>query len=162
MSTCTIREVNETDIPMVLSLIKELAVYEKMEDQVIADEDALRQHLFEKQSCYCVLAFEENQAVGFALYFFNYSTFVGKRGLYLEDLYVKPDYRGKGYGKQLLMHLVKVAQQQNCGRMEWSVLNWNKPAIDFYENLGALPMNEWTVYRLRQEQFATLLADKKA
>jgi GNAT superfamily N-acetyltransferase len=82
--------------------------------------------------------------------------------LYLEDLYVQPDYRGKGYGKQLLMHLVKVAQQQNCGRMEWSVLNWNKPAIDFYENLGALPMNEWTVYRLRQEQFATLLADKKA
>ncbi len=141
---------------LILDFIKQLAVYEKMENEVVADEESIAFHLFEKQSANCVLAYEDEVAVGFALYFFNYSTFLGKQGLYLEDLFVKPDYRGKGYGKKLLLYMTQTALANHCGRMEWSVLNWNKPAIDFYENLGALPMQEWTVYRLTEEKLKLL------
>lgn len=142
--------------PLVVAFIKELAVYEKLENDVVVTEEDIAFHLFEKKSAHCMLAFENDMAVGFALYFYNYSTFLGKRGLYLEDLFVLPGSRGKGYGKMLLLHLVKIAADENCGRMEWSVLNWNQPAIDFYESLGAVPMNEWTVYRLTEDKIKAL------
>jgi GNAT superfamily N-acetyltransferase len=133
---------------LVLSFIKELAVYEKMIDEVVVTEDLLYDQLLVKKLSACVLAFEDNVPVGFALYFFNFSTFLGKNGLYLEDLFVRPAFRGKGYGKKLLFHLADIAKQRNCGRMEWSVLNWNTPAIDFYKSLGAKAMDGWTVFRL--------------
>jgi GNAT superfamily N-acetyltransferase len=133
---------------LVLSFIRELAVYEKMIDQVVVTEDLLYDQLLVKKLSACVLAFEDNVPVGFALYFFNFSTFLGKNGLYLEDLFVRPAFRGKGYGKKLLFHLADIAKQRNCGRMEWSVLNWNTPAIDFYKSIGAKAMDGWTVFRL--------------
>jgi GNAT superfamily N-acetyltransferase len=133
---------------LVLSFIRELAVYEKMIDEVVVTEDLLYDQLLVKKLSACVLAFEDNVPVGFALYFFNFSTFLGKNGLYLEDLFVRPAFRGKGYGKKLLFHLADIAKQRNCGRMEWSVLNWNTPAIDFYKSIGAKPMDGWTVFRL--------------
>lgn len=142
---------------IILSLIKELAVFEKLENDVVATEESLRYHLFEKKSAHCVIAFKENEVVGFALYFYNFSTFLSKQGLYLEDLFVKVAYRGKGYGKQLLLHLVETALKNNCGRMEWSVLNWNKEAICFYEQLGAKPMKEWTVYMLDEKDMKNLV-----
>ncbi|MGI9190608.1 MAG: GNAT family N-acetyltransferase [Chitinophagaceae bacterium] len=144
----SIKNVTPADVPLLLTFIRHLAVYEKMENEVVATEAQLHTELFERASAHAVLAYENEIPVGFALYFFNFSTFLSKRGLYLEDLFVLPEYRGRGYGKALLMHLKHIAQQEQCGRMEWSVLNWNQPAIDFYESLGAKPMNEWTVYRL--------------
>ena len=152
----TIVPATEKHTTLILDFIKQLAVYEKMESDVVATEASVRFHLFEKKSAHCVLAYEEDVAVGFALYFFNYSTFLGKQGLYLEDLFVVPVHRGKGYGKKLLLYLAQTALESQCGRMEWSVLNWNKPAIDFYESLGAVPMNEWTVYRLSEEKLKSL------
>ena len=148
MSDFIIRECTHEDMGLVLSFIKELAVYEKMIDQVVVTEDLLYDQLLVKKLSACVLAFEDNVPVGFALYFFNFSTFLGKNGLYLEDLFVRPAFRGKGYGKKLLFHLADIAKQRNCGRMEWSVLNWNTPAIDFYKSIGAKPMDGWTVFRL--------------
>jgi GNAT superfamily N-acetyltransferase len=143
-----IRNVTLHDVPIVHSLIIELAIYEKMEQEVIATPEQLAFALFEEKSAYCVIGYEDEVAIGFALYFFNYSTFVGRKGLYLEDLYVQEKHRGKGYGKALFVHLKEEAKKQNCGRMEWSVLDWNKPAIDFYKNQGAKAMDEWTVYRM--------------
>jgi len=148
MSDFIIRECTHEDMGLVLSFIKELAVYEKMIDEVVVTEDLLYDQLLVKKLSACVLAFENNVPVGFALYFFNFSTFLGKNGLYLEDLFVRPAFRGKGYGKKLLFHLADIAKQRNCGRMEWSVLNWNTPAIDFYKSLGAKAMDGWTVFRL--------------
>ena len=148
MSDFIIRECTHEDMGLVLSFIKELAVYEKMIDEVVVTEDLLYDQLLVKKLSACVLAFEDNVPVGFALYFFNFSTFLGKNGLYLEDLFVRPAFRGKGYGKKLLFHLADIAKQRNCGRMEWSVLNWNTPAIDFYKSIGAKPMDGWTVFRL--------------
>ena len=148
MSDFIIRECTHEDMGLVLSFIKELAVYEKMIDEVVVTEDLLYDQLLVKKLSACVLAFEDNVPVGFALYFFNFSTFLGKNGLYLEDLFVRPAFRGKGYGKKLLFHLADNAKQRNCGRMEWSVLNWNTPAIDFYKSIGAKAMDGWTVFRL--------------
>ena len=148
MSDFIIRECTREDMGLVLSFIRELAVYEKMIDEVVVKEDLLYDQLLVKKLSACVLAFEDNVPVGFALYFFNFSTFLGKNGLYLEDLFVRPAFRGKGYGKKLLFHLADIAKQRNCGRMEWSVLNWNTPAIDFYKSIGAKPMDGWTVFRL--------------
>jgi GNAT superfamily N-acetyltransferase len=148
MSDFIIRECTREDMGLVLSFIRELAVYEKMIDEVVVTEDLLYDQLLVKKLSACVLAFEDNVPVGFALYFFNFSTFLGKNGLYLEDLFVRPAFRGKGYGKKLLFHLADIAKQRNCGRMEWSVLNWNTPAIDFYKSIGAKPMDGWTVFRL--------------
>jgi GNAT superfamily N-acetyltransferase len=148
MSDFIIRECTREDMGLVLSFIRELAVYEKMIDEVVVTEDLLYDQLLVKKLSACVLAFEDNVPVGFALYFFNFSTFLGKNGLYLEDLFVRPAFRGKGYGKKLLFHLADIAKQRNCGRMEWSVLNWNAPAIDFYKSIGAKPMDGWTVFRL--------------
>ena len=148
MSDFIIRECTHEDMGLVLSFIKELAVYEKMIDEVVVTEDLLYDQLLVKKLSACVLAFEDNVPVGFALYFFNFSTFLGKNGLYLEDLFVRPAFRGKGYGKKLLFHLADIAKQRNCGRMEWSVLNWNTPAIDFYKSIAAKAMDGWTVFRL--------------
>ena len=148
MSDFIIRECTHEDMGLVLSFIKELAVYEKMIDEVVVTEDLLYDQLLVKKLSACVLAIEDNVPVGFALYFFNFSNFLGKNGLYLEDLFVRPAFRGKGYGKKLLFHLADIAKQRNCGRMEWSVLNWNTPAIDFYKSIGAKAMDGWTVFRL--------------
>ncbi len=143
-----IREARREDCELLIELIRELAVYEKLLHAMQASPADLERSLFDEKSAHSVLAYEGDTVVGFALYFFNYSTFVGRKGLYLEDLFIRPVFRGKGYGKKLLLYLAKLAHEQGCGRMEWSVLNWNTPAIQFYESLGAKPMDEWTVYRL--------------
>ncbi len=153
-SQITIRETTVDDIPVILSLIRELAEYEKLSHEVKADEAQLKKTLFgDHKVAYCYLAEIDNQAVGFMLYFFNYSTFLAKPGIYLEDLYVKPEFRSHGIGKILLDKLKEIARENDCGRIEWWVLDWNKPAIDFYERIGAEAMLDWTVYRLKEEQF---------
>lgn len=143
-----IRKATEDDAGLILNLIRQLAVYEKMEDEVVTNSEELKENLFKNKFAEVVIGEENGKPVGFALYFFNFSTFLGKPGLYLEDLYVDEICRGKGYGKKLLFHLAAIAKEKNCGRMEWSVLNWNEPAISFYKSLGAKPMEEWSVYRL--------------
>ncbi len=153
----TIRQAKEADTELIFSLIRKLAVYEKMEDAVITSAEELREQLFVKENAQVLIAEEAGTAIGFALYFFNFSTFVGRAGLYLEDLYIEPEYRGKGYGKQLFVQLATLAKEKNSGRMEWSVLNWNTPAISFYKSLGAVPMDEWTVYRLDEEALQKLV-----
>ena len=137
------------DVPVILQLIRDLATYERAPDEVSATEEQLVEVLFgEKPAAEVLLAFEKESPVGFAVYFFNFSTWLGRAGLYLEDLFVKPEKRGKGYGRALLIELAKIARDRGCGRMEWAVLDWNEPAIKFYRALGAKPMNEWTVFRL--------------
>ena len=152
----TIRKATPEDTPIIFDLIKKLAVYEKMEDEVVTSVEELQENIFVKKFAHVIIGEENGIPAGFALYFYNFSTFVGKPGLYLEDLYVEPEHRGKGYGKTLLIELTKIAKAENCGRMEWSVLNWNQPAIDFYESLQAKPMNGWTVYRLDGKGIADL------
>ena len=138
------------DVPLVLALVQELAEYEKCPDQVVATLDSLRDSLFgAKPECECVIGSIDGTPLGFALFFHNFSTWVGRKGLYLEDLFVRPAARGKGLGKALFDHVEALALARGCTRMEWSVLDWNKPAIDFYLTLGAKPMTGWTVYRLR-------------
>ncbi|MBR5472277.1 MAG: GNAT family N-acetyltransferase [Oscillibacter sp.] len=144
----TFRFATEADTPLILQFIRDLAAYEKMLDQVVADEVLLRQQLFERQQAEVIFALGEEEEVGFALFFHNFSTFLGRSGLYLEDLFVLPEHRGKGYGKALLAKLASIAVERGYGRMEWSCLDWNRPSIDFYKSLGAVPMDEWTVYRL--------------
>ena len=144
----TFRFATAADTPLILQFIRDLAAYEKMLDQVVADEALLRQQLFERQQAEVIFALEEEEEVGFALFFHNFSTFLGRSGLYLEDLFVLPEHRGKGYGKALLAKLASIAVERGYGRMEWSCLDWNRPSIDFYKSLGAVPMDEWTVYRL--------------
>ena len=143
-----IRKAERQDVPLLLEFIKGIARYEKMENEVIASADVLEREMFDEHRAEAVFAVVDGREVGFALYFYNFSTFVGHSGLYLEDLFVWPEDRGKGYGKALLLHLVKIARERYCGRMEWSCLNWNQPSIDFYLSLGAMPMKDWTVYRL--------------
>lgn len=144
-----IRSATIDDLPVICRLIRGLAEYERLLDQVRFDESAVREHLFGARPYAEVLLAEEGDAVvGFALFFHNYSTFVGKPGIYLEDLFVEPEHRGKGHGKALLTALAKLAVERNCGRLEWAVLDWNEPSIAFYRSLGAVPMDEWTVYRL--------------
>lgn len=152
-----IRPATPADVPAVARLIRDLAEYERLSDAVVFDEGQLREHLFGPRPYAEVLLAEDAGAVvGFALFFHNYSTFVGKPGVYLEDLFVKPEARGKGYGKALLLALARLAVERGCGRVEWSVLNWNEPSIRFYQSLGARPMDEWTVYRLDGEALARL------
>lgn len=143
-----IRFADESDVSLILKFIKDLAEYEKMSDQVLANEEMLRQVLFEENGAEVIIGEYEGQPVAFSLFFHNFSTFVGRRGLYLEDVYVNPNVRGKGIGKILLSFLAKLAKERNCGRFEWCCLNWNQPSIDFYESLGAKPMDEWTTFRL--------------
>lgn len=142
------RNATENDCALILEFIKGLAEYEKMSDDVVATEDLLREWIFEKQKAEVIFALENGHEVGFALFFHNFSTFVGRAGIYLEDLFVKPEYRKRGHGKALILELARIANERGCGRMEWSCLDWNQPSIDFYLSLGATPMNEWTTYRL--------------
>ncbi len=143
------------DVPAILGLITALADYERLAHEVVADEAAIHRSLFgDRPVAEAVIAREGAATVGFALFFHNYSTFLGRPGIYLEDLFVLPEYRGRGYGRALLSHLARIAVERQCGRMEWSVLKWNTPAIGFYESLGAKPMDEWTVYRLTGDALA--------
>ena len=152
-----IRRARVEDVPVILQLIRDLATYERAPDEVSATEEQLIEVLFgEKPAAEVLLAFEAKSPVGFAVYFYNFSTWLGRPGLYLEDLFVKPEKRGKGYGRALLVELAKVARDRGCGRMEWAVLDWNEPAIKFYRALGAKPMDEWTVFRLTREEIARL------
>ena len=152
MSTCTIRPAAPGDEELILSFIRALADYERMSDQVVATPALLREWIFEKKKAEVVFAEAEGRAVGFALFFHNFSTFLGRAGLYLEDLFVLPEERGKGYGEALLRHLARTALDRGCGRLEWACLDWNRPSIDFYtKKMRALPMEEWTVYRLTGE-----------
>ena len=148
MNHLTIRYAQESDIPKILYFIKELAIYEDMLDDVVATEGLLREWIFEKQKAEVLLAEEDGIPVGFALFFHNFSTFLGRAGIYLEDLFVMPEHRGKGYGKALLCRLAQITMERGCGRLEWACLDWNKPSIDFYLSLDATPMDQWTVYRL--------------
>ena len=156
MNHCTFRAAVPGDEALILDFIRQLAVYERMEDQVVATPELLTEWIFEKQKAEVVFAEVEGQPVGFTLFFHNFSTFLGRAGIYLEDLFVLPEHRGKGYGKALLCNLARIAVERGCGRLEWSCLDWNKPSIDFYtKRMQAVPMDEWTVYRLTGE---TLLA----
>ena len=148
-SSFEIRTANLADVPTILQLIRDLATYERAPNEVTATEEQLRDVLFgKKPAAEVLLALAGAAPVGFAVFFQNFSTWLGRPGLYLEDLFVKPEERGKGYGRALLVHLGKIARERGCGRMEWAVLNWNEPAIQFYRKLGAKPLDEWTVYRL--------------
>lgn len=144
------------DIALILEFIRELADYENMLPEVIATEEVLRESLFERKMAEVVIGEYKNRPVAFALFFHNFSTFLGRPGIYLEDLYVKPDMRGKGIGKMMLAFLAKLALERNCGRLEWWCLDWNEPSIQFYKQLGAVPMDEWTVYRVDDEALAEL------
>jgi GNAT superfamily N-acetyltransferase len=156
-SNFEIRPARVEDVPVILGLIRELATYERAPDEVTATEERLVDVLFgEKPVAEVLLAFEGKSPVGFAVFFHNFSTWLGRPGLYLEDLFVKPDKRGKGYGRALLVDLAKVARDRGCGRMEWAVLDWNEPAIKFYRSLDAKPMEEWTVFRLTHDGIAKL------
>ena len=156
METCMFRFAQEKDTALILYFIKELAKYEKMLDDVVATEEILKEWIFEKGKAEVIFALEDGVEVGFALFFHNFSTFLGRSGLYLEDLFVKPEFRGKGYGKALLKKLAQIAVERSCGRFEWSCLDWNKPSIDVYLSLGAQPMEDWTVYRLTGEALAKM------
>lgn len=144
----TFRYAKESDTVLILQFIKDLAEYEKMLNEVVATENLLREWLFEKEKAEVLFAVSDGVEVGFALFFHNFSTFLGRSGIYLEDLYVKPEYRGCGYGKSILKKLAQIAVERGCGRLEWWCLDWNKPSIDFYLSLGAEPMKDWTVYRI--------------
>jgi GNAT superfamily N-acetyltransferase len=156
-SNFQIRLARVEDVPIILELIRDLATYERAPHEVTATEEQLVDVLFGKHpAAEVLLAFEAKSPVGFAVYFYNFSTWLGRAGLYLEDLFVKPEKRGKGYGRALLANLAKIALERNCGRMEWAVLDWNEPAIKFYRALGAKPMDEWTVFRLTRNGIAKL------
>jgi GNAT superfamily N-acetyltransferase len=152
-----IRPAHVEDVPIILQLIRDLATYERAPNEVSATEEELVDVLFgERPAAEVLLAFEGKSPVGFAVYFYNFSTWLGRPGLYLEDLFVKPENRGKGYGRAFLIELAKIARDRGCGRMEWAVLDWNEPAIKFYRALGAKPMDEWTVFRLTRDGIARL------
>jgi len=148
MNNIVYRFAERKDVGKILFFIKQLAEYEKLANEVVADEQTLEEWIFDKHGAEVVFAVVEGKEVGFALFFHNFSTFVGRSGLYLEDLFVLPEYRGFGYGKGLLQKLASIAVERKCGRMEWVCLDWNKPSIDFYLSIGAEPMTGWTIYRL--------------
>jgi GNAT superfamily N-acetyltransferase len=152
-----IRSATVADVAIILALIRALATYERAPNEVTATEQGLVDVLFgEKPAAEVLLAFENEIPVGFAVFFHNFSTWLGRPGLYLEDLFVKTEHRGKGYGRALLVHLAKIARDRGCGRMEWAVLNWNEPAIEFYKKLGAAPLDDWKIFRLKQDGIARL------
>ena len=155
------RPATQNDIGKLLSFIRALADYEHMLDQVVATEEILIDWLFEKRVAEAFFVLEDGAEVGFALYFHNFSTFLGKGGIYLEDLFVLPEHRGKGYGKAILNHLAQIALERGCGRLEWACLNWNQPSIDFYLSLGAVPMKDWTVYRVAGESLTQLAGERQ-
>ena len=144
-----IRTATESDLPLILTFIRALAVYERLEDRVVATEEVLRESLFgARPYAETLIAEDDGKPVGFAIFFHNFSTFIGRPGIYLEDLFVNPEARGRGYGKALLARLAAIAKERNCGRLEWSVLDWNEPSIRFYKSLGAVPLDDWTMFRV--------------
>lgn len=158
MDEALIRSAKESDVPAILSMIRELAEFEKLLHEVTATEDRLRENLFgPKAAAEALMVETAGKAVGFTLFFHNFSTFLGQKGLYIEDIYVRPEHRGRGLGKKIFRALARIAAERNCGRMEWSVLDWNEKAIRFYRQLGAKPMDEWTVQRLTRDDFLKLL-----
>ena len=160
-SSFSIRPANPADVPIILELIRDLATYERAPNDVTATEEQLQRVLFgEKPSAEVLIAREGETAVGFAVFFHNFSTWLGKPGLYLEDLFVRPEKRGHGYGRALLIELARIARRRDCGRMEWAVLNWNEPAIQLYQTLGAKPMDEWTIFRLAPDEISRLAGAK--
>ena len=144
------------DVGLILWFIKQIAAYQKLSDEVVADEDTLTEWIFDKHCAEVFFVLEEGKEVGFALFFHNFSTFVGRAGIHLEDVYVIPECRGKGYGKAMLQRLAEIAVKRNCGRLEWTCLDWNQPSIDFYLSLGAEPMSEWTEYRVAGDTLINL------
>lgn len=160
--TLRIEPATERDLPAIAHLVRQLAHYEKLEHAMVASQDDFRQALFgAERNAYALMAFADDAPVGFALYFFNFSTFLGKRGIYLEDIYVEPGHRGRGIGSALLKRLAGIAKEQNCGRMEWSVLTWNQPSIDFYHRLGAVTLDDWRIFRLHGEPLEQLGKDAR-
>lgn len=147
-----IRFATENDTELILDFIKGLAEYEKMENEVVATPEILKEWIFEKKKAEVIFALDNGKEVGFALFFHNFSTFLGRSGIYLEDLFVLPEYRGKGHGKALLIELAKITVERGCGRLEWCCLDWNKPSIDFYLSLGAKPLDDWTIYRMTGDE----------
>ena len=162
MSAVRFREATENDVGLILQFIRALAEYEKMSNEVVATEEILREWLFEKQSARVIFAMEEDKEVGFALYFHNFSTFLGRAGLYLEDLFVLPEYRGRGYGKGLLAHLAAIAVEKGCGRMEWVCLDWNQPSIDLYKSKNAVSLDDWTIYQLTGDALTDMAKEDPA
>ena len=155
------RYAEKKDAALIFQFIKALAEYEKMSDEVVADEKLLTEWIFEKQKAEVIFVLEENKEVGFALFFHNFSTFLGRAGLYLEDLFVLPEYRGKGLGKALLKKLASIAVERGCGRLEWCCLDWNQPSIDFYLSLGAKPLTDWTIYRVTGDTLQKLTEEER-
>jgi GNAT superfamily N-acetyltransferase len=157
MSAFRIETATEGDVPVILSFIRQLADYERLSHTVAADEQVLRETLFgASRGAEVILGYHDDSPVAFAVFFHNFSTFLGRSGLYLEDLFVIPEMRGRGFGRAMLVHLARLARERGCGRLEWSVLNWNQPAIKFYKSLGAVSMDEWTVFRLTGEALERL------
>ena len=154
--TVTFRYAEKGDSGLILDFIRSLAEYEHMADEVVATKELLDEWIFEKKKAEVIFLCENGTEVGFALFFHNFSTFLGRAGLYLEDLFVKPEFRKKGYGKALIKRLAEIAAERGCGRLEWWCLDWNKPSIDFYKSLGAVPMDEWTTFRIAGETLKTL------
>lgn len=150
------RMAKREDTALILQFILELAEYEKMRSEVVADEATLEEWIFDRQKAEVLFVLADGKEVGFALFFHNFSTFLGRAGIYLEDLYVKPEYRGKGFGKAILKRLASIAKERGCGRLEWWCLDWNQPSIDFYLSLGAQPMSDWTVYRIAGDTLTAL------
>ena len=151
-----IREANENDIKLILRFIRRLAQYENVAHKVVATEEMLSDWIFNKKRVHVLIGEYEGESIGFALYYYNFSTFLGRGGIHLEDLYVLPKYRNKGFGKQIIKRLCEIAVKYNCSRVEWTCLNWNKPSINFYLSLGAKPMTDWTIYRISEENLELL------
>ena len=162
MSKILIRPAIPDDVPLILQFIRELAEYEKLSHEVTASESLLREHLFgQRPVAEAMIAELDGESVGFALFFHNFSTFLGRAGIYLEDLFVRPHARGKGVGRALLTEIAKLAGQRNCGRLEWAVLDWNEPAIGFYKTLGAIPMDQWTIFRVTGDALDKLAQEEQ-
>ena len=156
MMEVAFRKAGREDVALILEFIRELADYEKMLNEVVATPELLEKWTFDERKAEVIFALEDGKEVGFALFFHNFSTFLGRAGIYLEDLYVRPEFRGKGYGRALLKELARIAVERGCGRLEWWCLDWNQPSIDFYLSLGAEPMKDWTVYRIAGETLQKL------
>lgn len=160
MNNTKIRFATEDDVALIVEFIRGIAEYEKMLDEVIADEDLIREWVFRRNKAEVIFALEDGKEVGFALFFHNFSTFLGRAGIYLEDLFVKPEYRGRGHGKALITELARITVERGCGRLEWTCLDWNTPSINFYLSLGARQMSEWTNYRLTGDSLNALAGKK--
>ena len=160
MNKTEFRCANENDVALILDFIKRLAEYEKMSDQVVATEALLREWIFEKQKAEVIFALDNGKEVGIALFCYNFSTFLGRAGIYLEDLFVFPAYRGRGHGKALMCELARIVVERKCGRLEWCCLDWNQPSIDFYTSLGAQALSDWTIYRLTGDKLLKVANDK--